>query len=208
MDGRKYTLEEAFESPVITKLDVISWVQNNRFTDFSMIYIFKNNGKKLNTVERNTEESIRENIFMLHHEKKYFKMAKRIFSLAKFNKNYTILNKLLPLFNGDAGRIYSLYSDIGTLEDLLELAENVPYNKIEFELDQFKGRLSNILLESYISKESRIFSLIDKLVNIRRSVYSKKYVLSLLEQIKEILEDVMNAYTKGYLLKEGMFFNY
>jgi len=208
MDGRKYTLEEAFESPVITKLDVISWVQNNRFTDFSMIYIFKNNGKKLNTVERNTEESIRENIFMLHHEKKYFKMAKRIFSLAKFNKNYTILNKLLPLFNGDAGRIYSLYSDIGTLEDLLELAENVPYNKIEFELDQFKGRLSNILLESYISKESRIFSLIDKLVNIRRSVYSKKYVLSLLEQIKEILEHVMNAYTKTYLLKEGMFFNY
>jgi hypothetical protein len=205
IDGRKYTLEEAFQAPVITKLDVISWVQNNRFTDFSMIYIFRNNGKKLNTVERNTEEALRENIFMLFHEKSYFKMAKRIFSLAKFHKQTAILHKLLPLFNGDAGRIYSLYGDIGTLEDLLDVADDVPYNKIEFELDQFKGRLSNINMDSYIPKEHHIFNLIGRIVNMRSQTYSKIYLARVLEEIKKILEKILSAFAKGYLTREGLF---
>jgi hypothetical protein len=205
IDGRKYTLEEAFQAPVITKLDVISWVQNNRFTDFSMIYIFRNNGKKLNTVERNTEEALRENIFMLYHEKSYFKMAKRIFSLAKFHKQVGILHKFLPLFNGDAGRIYSLYGDIGTLEELLEVTENVPFNKIEFELDQFKGRLSNINMESYIPQEHHVFNLIGRIVNMRSQTYSKTYLARVLEEIKKILEKLLNAYAKGYLVREGLF---
>jgi hypothetical protein len=205
IDGRKYTLEEAFQAPVITKLDVISWVQNNRFTDFSMIYIFRNNGKKLNTVERNTEEALRENIFMLFHEKSYFKMAKRIFSLAKFHKQTAILHKLLPLFNGDAGRIYSLYGDIGTLEDLLDVADDVPYNKIEFELDQFKGRLSNINMDSYIPKEHHVFNLIGRIVNMRSQTYSKIYLARVLEEIKKILEKILNAFAKGYLTREGLF---
>jgi hypothetical protein len=205
IDGRKYTLEEAFQAPVITKLDVISWVQNNRFTDFSMIYIFRNNGKKLNTVERNTEEALRENIFMLYHEKSYFKMAKRIFSLAKFHKQTGILHKFLPLFNGDAGRIYILYGDIGTLEELLDVADNVPFNKIEFELDQFKGRLSNINMESYIPQEHHIFELIGRIVNMRKQTYSKTYLSRILEEIKKILEKLLNAYAKGYLMREGLF---
>jgi hypothetical protein len=205
IDGRKYTLEEAFQAPVITKLDVISWVQNNRFTDFSMIYIFRNNGKKLNTVERNTEEALRENIFMLYHEKSYFKMAKRIFSLAKFHKQTGVLHKFLPLFNGDAGRIYSLYGDIGTLEELLEVTENVPFNKIEFELDQFKARLSNINMESYIPQEHHIFNLIGRIVNMRSQTYSKTYLARVLEEIKKILEKLLNAYAKGYLVREGLF---
>ena len=205
IDGRKYTLEEAFQAPVITKLDVISWVQNNRFTDFSMIYIFRNNGKKLNTVERNTEEALRENIFMLYHEKSYFKMAKRIFSLAKFHKQIGVLHKFLPLFNGDAGRIYSLYGDIGTLEELLEVTENVPFNKIEFELDQFKARLSNINMESYIPQEHHIFNLIGRIVNMRSQTYSKTYLARVLEEIKKILEKLLNAYAKGYLVREGLF---
>lgn len=207
-DGSKFTLEKAFDSPVITKLDVISWVQNNRFTEFSMIYTFKNNGTILNEGTKNIEESLRENIFVLHHELNYFKMAKRIFSLAKYKKYTPTLKKLLPLFNGDVGRIYIVYSDIGTLEDLLETSEKLEFKNIEYEIDQFKARLSNINLDSYISHENHIFNLIDKLVNMRRAVYSKTYMLKLLKDIKEILEKIMNAYSKGYLLKVGLFPRY
>jgi hypothetical protein len=207
-DGSKFTLEKAFDSPVITKLDVISWVQNNRFTEFSMIYTFKNNGTILNQGTKNVEESLRENIFVLHHELNYFKMAKRIFSLAKYKKHTPTLKKLLPLFNGDIGRIYIVYSDIGTLEDLLETSEKLEFKNVEYEIDQFKALLSNINLVSYISHENHIFNLIDKLVNMRRSVYSKTYMLKLLKDIKEILERIMNAYSKGYLLKVGLFPRY
>jgi hypothetical protein len=90
----------------------------------------------------------------------------------------------------------------------LETSEKLEFKNIEYEIDQFKARLSNINLDSYISNENHIFNLIDKLVNMRRSVYSKTYMLKLLKDIKEILEKIMNAYSKGYLLKVGLFPRY
>lgn len=203
-DKRKFTLEEAFQTPTITKLDVVSWVQNNRFTDFSMIYQFKHQGKLLNPGMGDIETSIRENIFMLHHEKNYFKMAKRMFALAKY-KGYTdVMEKLSPLFNGDVGRIYMVYGDIGTLESLLELGNTIPYAKIDFEIDQFKGRLSNIGLEKYLRRENELFELIDTLVTLRRTQYSREHMKELLKKMKHILSDLMGFYAKQYLTSVKM----
>jgi hypothetical protein len=198
-DKRKFTLAEAFQSPTITKLDVVSWVQNNRFTDFSMIYQFKNNGNSMNPVKADIETSIRENIFMLHHEGNYFKMAKRMFALAKFRGYIDILEKLSPLFNGDVGRLYMVYGDIGTLENLIENTDNLPYSKIIFEIDQFKGRLSNISLEKYVNKENELFTLIDKLTSITSSGYTHKALKEILEKLKLILSKLMSYYAKSYL---------
>lgn len=203
--GKVFTLEEAFQSPVITKIDVISWVQNNRFTDFSMIYEFHNNGKILNPGMEKFEDSIRENIFMLHHEGNYFKMAKRMFSLARYNKNTSAIQKLSALFNGDAGRVYMVYGDIGTLESLFESSEHIPSNKIDFEINQFKGRLSNIALERYISEEHHIFKLLDHLYNERNS---KENTLKVLKEIKDVLGELLSYYAKAYLVKSRMFPRY
>jgi hypothetical protein len=189
IDGRKFTLHEAFVTPVITKLDVISWVQNNRFTDFSVIYQFKS----LNATISNIEHAIMDNILMLHREGNYFKMAKRMFSLAKYRNELPKLEKLSALFNGDIGRLYMIYGDIGTLESLFE-QPNIPYAKIDFEVDQFKGRLSNISLKKYLSQESYIFGLIDNLKN-------KEQMLSTLIKIRETLYDIMTHYAKLYLEK-------
>jgi hypothetical protein len=199
-DKRKFTLAEAFQSPTITKLDVVSWVQNNRFTDFSMIYQFKNNGHIMNPVKTDIETSIRENIFMLHHEGNYFKMAKRMFALAKFKGYIDILEKLSPLFNGDVGRLYMVYGDIGTLENLIENTDNIPLSKIIFEIDQFKGRLSNISLEKYVNKENELFTLIDKLTSITSSGYTHKALKEILEKLKLILSNLMSYYAKSYLI--------
>jgi len=203
-DKRKFTLEEAFQTPTITKLDVVSWVQNNRFTDFSMIYQFKHQGKLLNPGMGDIETSIRENIFMLHHEKNYFKMAKRMFALAKY-KGYTdVMEKLSPLFNGDVGRIYMVYGDIGTLESLFDIGNTIPYAKIDFEIDQFKGRLSNIGLEKYLRRENELFELIDTLVTLRRTQYSREHMKELLGKMKHILSDLMGFYAKQYLTNVKM----
>ena len=199
IDGRRFTLYEAFQTPIITKLDVVSWVQNNRFTDFSMIYQFQNNGKELNPGIGEIEPSLRENIFMLHHEGNYFKMAKRMFALAKYKKYTSMLEKLSPLFNGDVGRLYIVYGDIGTLESLIETHGIVSPTKIDFEIDQFKGRLSNIRLEKYISREHVIFSLIDRLVTTRRM--SREQMLDTLDKLKTILSTLMSEYAKQYLLE-------
>ena len=207
-DKRKFTLEEAFQTPTITKLDVVSWVQNNRFTDFSMIYQFKNNGKLLNPGMGDIQTSIRENIFMLYHEKNYFKMAKRMFALAKYNGYVDIMTNLSPLFNGDVGRIYMVYGDIGTLESLLDLGTTIPYTKIDFEIDQFKGRLSNIGLEKYLHHENELFELIDKLVSLRKKEYSREQMKELLGKMKRILSDLMGFYAKSYLVRNKLIPHY
>ena len=198
-DKRKFTLEEAFQTPTITKVDVISWVQNNRFTDFSMIYQFNHHGKPLNPGMDDIETSIRENILMLRHEGNYFKMAKRMFALAKYKGNTNVMEKLSPLFNGDVGRIYMVYGDIGTLESLFD-EPNIPFSKIHFEVDQFKGRLSNIKLKRYISKENHIFELITKLKETRKH----DQVLTLLKSIKDVLYQIMNHYSRLYLTSTGL----
>jgi len=204
-DGRTFTLEEAFSTPTITKLDVVSWVQNNRFTDFSVIYEFKNNGVLLNPSIRDFEESISENIYVLQHEKKFYKMAKRIFSLAKYHDNTELLELLTPLFNGDLGRLYIVYGDIGTIENLFEIESSLPYKELEFEFDQFKGRLSNIRLSKYVHSEDAIFHDIDVLVNIRKVVTNKPRILKLLVHIKNRLLEILSYYSEEYLRKHKVF---
>jgi hypothetical protein len=128
-------------------------------------------------------------------------MAKRMFSLAKYKKYEKILETLSPLFNGDAGRLYMVYGDIGTLESLLESNETVSQQKLDFEIDQFKQRLSNITFEKYISKEHEIFGLID---SILAKKHSEKSLLQKLEKLKQILSNLMSEYAEKYLIKHKL----
>ena len=204
-DGRKYTLEEAFTSPIITKLDIVSWVQNNRFTDFSIIYEFKHNGTPLNPGMGDFEESIQNNIFELYSDKNYFKMAKRLFSFARFKNNQRVLDLLSPMFNGDLGRLYMVYGDIGTLESMFDVVGSLPYEKLLIEIDQFKARLSNISLPKYMEIEDRIFEHINK---IAKNIHYKEKSLKMLIDLKNELSLILSHYSKQYLIDYKLFPSY
>jgi len=195
VDGRKFTIEDAIQTPTITKLDVVSWVQNNRFTDFSIIYNFKKNGKLLNPGMGDIEQSIRENIYVLNHDGNYFKMAKRMFALARYKKYTRMLYLLSALFNGDLGRLYIVYGDLGTLESMFETSIRIPQDRVDFELDQFRSRLSNIGLPKYLEKEDSILQSIDHLMDSG----SKEIVLKKIKDLKEKLYSLLTHYAKKYL---------
>jgi len=198
VDGRKYTLEEAVQSHTMTKMDVISWVQNNRFTDFSCIYVFKNNGTILNAgLDPDAENSIRDNMYVLKSQGNYFKMAKRMFALARIQNKRRIIEGLSPMFNGDLGRMYHVYGDIGTLQSLFEMKEDVPYSALKVEIDQFKGRLSNVGVYGFLKNEARILKAIDK-------AETKSSMQKALADLKDKLYEIMSRYAKIYLLKHGL----
>ena len=203
-DGRKMTLEEAFQTPAITKIDAVSWVQNSRFTDFSIIYEFRNRGEVLNPAMRNVEAAIRDNIFALHHEKNYFKMAKRMFSLAMIRKDTGKLRALSEMFNGDLGRLYQVYGDIGTLESMVADGGQLPYARIEIEIDQFKGRLSNIGMPAYLESEPRILAAIDEIIEIRKSTYTRERLAGLLMSLRKRIYAILTANTKKYMDAAGI----
>ena len=166
-DGRTFTLEEAFHSPGLTKLDVIALIANNRFTDFSVIYEFRYKGKVLNPVPIDIEKSLIESFNAYLTEGNYFKALKRKFALAKFKNQQKTMEELSALLNSDLGRLYHIIGDIDTLVRLLEDQKNPPINLIRYEIDQFISRLSNIYtLRDYLQNESDIIGTIRQILKM------------------------------------------
>jgi len=202
IDGRKYTLKDGINSDSVCKMDVVSWVNNNRFTDFSVIYQFNFNGKPLNKVITNIDYSLKENILVYLLQQNYFKMAKRMFAYAKYKKDEHTIKLLTDLFNGDLGRLYQVYGDIGTLEYIIETERNLPIKRIEFEIDQFRNRLSNITLPKFLIERTKILKVIDHLLKINRLDRSK--MLKELRKLKEYIDKILNTYAKYYLINNKL----
>jgi hypothetical protein len=191
-DGRTFTLEEAFSSPAITKMDVISLVQNNRYTDFSMIYYFRNNGVLLNPDIYDFVDSIKENILYFTKTGNPFKVLKRKFALAKFEKDAKTIKRLTPILNSDLGRLYHVVGDIGTLINLLE--EEKPNPKIlKFEIDQFISRLSNVYtLKDYLKEEHDILGVIQSTLKETK----KDALLAKLRHLEDVLQRILGTATR------------
>ena len=198
--GRRFTLQEAFSSPVISKLDTIGLVQNNKYTDFSIIYEFHCGDKTLNPSFEDIGRSLSEDIVFYKNENNPFKVLKREFALAKFRGDDATIVKLTPVLNSDLGRIYSMLSDVGTMIALLEQKQNVPMKNLRFELDQFKSRMGNVYkLEDFIKAEHTLLGHI----NSAMKTTNKDQLLSHLKQIEDLLQASLTKNTPKSLVGKG-----
>jgi hypothetical protein len=188
-----YTLIYAFESKATDKLDIVYWF-NNRYIEMSINYYFYSKNKLINKTD-NIEESLKQNIYALYHQGKYFKMAKRIFSLLKIKIDNTLIKKLTTLFNSDLGKIYQIIGDIGTIDYLLENKKHLSKIKIHYEIDQFKYRLSNVSVSKYMAERFRIIDLINDAVKTN----DKHKINTDLDKIEKHLSEILNYYTVQYL---------
>ena len=193
-DKKRYTLEEAFSSHSLTKLDVIGFIENNRFTDFSMIYEFFNKGKALNDFPLNVAQSLKEDVIYYKAHGNHFKVLKRMLAIAKLNKDSDAVNKLIPILNSDLGRLYLIISDVGTLIELLENERKVPMPLVRFQLDQMKARMGNIYnLPDFLSEEHDLIGDINAILKMT----NKPQLLSRLHQIKTKMEGILNTNAKA-----------
>lgn len=191
--GRRFTLQEAFSSPTITKLDTIGLVQNNKYTDFSIIYEFHNGKKILNPSFEDIGKSLSEDIIAYKAENNPFKVLKREYALAKFRGDEKTLKSLTPVLNSDLGRLYSLLSDVGTLIQLLEEKQKVPLDIVRFEIDQFKARMANVYsLPDFLKTEHTLLGHIASALKTS----SRDQLLSHLKQIEELIQGSLTHNTK------------
>ena len=195
--GRRFTLQEAFSSPVISKLDTIGLVQNNKYTDFSIIYEFHADGKTLNPSFEDIGKSLSEDIIFYKNENNPFKVLKREFALAKFRGDDAMLVKLTPILNSDLGRLYSMLSDVGTMIALLEQNQNVPMKNLRYELDQFKSRMANVYsLSDFLKTEH---TLLGHIASAMKTT-SKDQLLTHLTQIEELIQASLTKNTPKKLV--------
>lgn len=196
-DGSIYDLKEGFNTEGITKLDVIAWVDGNRFTDFSILYEFKINGECLNCSDIDIRKTIKEDVLLLYKEGNYFKMAKRIFSLSRLDDDKKSLELLSPLFNEDLGILYQVFGDITTLKYLFENQDHLPYERILFEIDHFKNRLAKIVIPSYMNKNHNILSIINHLETLDLKETSE--IILDLNKLENIINNILKKESEKYL---------
>ena len=198
-DGRQYTLEEGIQADTITKLDVVSWISGNRFTEFEVIYIFKSGNRIINKGLGNYELAVKTSILFMESQGNYFKMAKRMYAISRYHNYKRDSTLLSDLFTGDLGKLYSIYGDTDSLIFLIENIKELPKDKISFEIDYFITRLSNVSLPLYMNNEKKITSIVNRLTNKKIYTYENNTMIRLLKALKSEILEIISIYSFEYL---------
>lgn len=202
-DGTVMTLAEAVVCPSVVKIDAISLVSNNRFSEFSCIYSFFLGNKPINDFEVNIKSSLKEAIEAYTAEGKLFKVLKRQFSLAKLENNTAKIKRLNEILTSDLGRLYVIQSDMATLLALLEYAD-APIKMIKYEMDEFVNRFANIYtVKAFLKMEPKLIEDIHTALKFK----SKARLIARLKVINAEIENVLNNSTKA-VIKGGSRCNY
>ena len=193
-------LEEALGMPAMTKLDVVVYLRSNRYTDVSIIYQFMNNKHVLNKEEANApkkeEYGIKSDILYYLNTGFYFKVCKRMFTLLRMAGNSIDSIKVNNILNdSQVGILYTVYCDIGTILYILEDTPELPLQRIEAEVDQFKNKLSNIYkVPQYLDNEPEIFHIIDR-ISDAKTTNKRHELIAELTKLSDLLYTALNSYT-------------
>jgi hypothetical protein len=196
----KYTIEDGFKSSS-AKVDTIALVQKVIHTEINVVYkVVKEEGSKLDIKE--IEEQLKQSLYEYVKEKNYYKMAKRMYAIARLNKDYKTLEKLTEMFNGDLGRIYSLLNESITLITLLENNKSLDLDKIKYEIDNFRYRINNVYtVESFYRKRNKLSSKIKKMINLPNTKSSKEELIKDLKSLEKFFYDVLQKNTLTQMKK-------
>ena len=182
--GESMTLEDAFRSPSVIKVDLVVYLDSlQRFVEFSIIYQFKNNRNTFNAFKMDAEHEIRQNLFYYLAEGNYFKVCKRMFSLARLNDWEDDLLRLNEILTSDIGNLYSIISDCETILFVLENEPHLPLEKIRDTLDGFRTRLGAVY-----SVNADKPSVLRKILSIQTLPATRPGKLELFKQMTRLIE--------------------
>lgn len=202
--GRRYTLQEGFTAKAITKLDVVAFVGGTHYADFSMIYDFYNKKQRMNGITTDFENSVQSDILYYTSKESFYKVAKRMYSLARFRNKKGEMDKLLPILNdSQLGLLYLVCGDITTILWILENRNSIDNKKFTFEIDQFKLKLANIYDPEFEKERNDIFGIVNKLVH-QTLGKSKTQKVDALQELLEKLLKILNDSSKVALKKAGL----
>jgi hypothetical protein len=182
------SLSAAMALPGRFKLDVVAYI-NNKYCDINMVY---------NRSDKDDVQLALKAAVLQYSKTKPFKMARRIFSIARADGDNATVDKLLPLFNSDLGRLYSIISDIAVLLYLFEHKQKIPTQRFKREIEDFRTRLTNIWnLSDFTRKLDQFIAMIEQLL-----VHESPEPLMKLEAA---LQEILNDATMKELRRIGLY---
>lgn len=199
--GHSFNLAYAVQSQGLFKLDVVAYLPDKLFTEFSIIYDIRLKGVRQSMKPVDTQKTLIQDIEFYSSIGDYFKAMKRAFSLASYRLKFVkgddntqqlqIIDQLGETLNSDLGRLNQVCTNIVTLIFIIENHEAPPH-KIRAELDRLVNNLANVYsVEPLLQKEGSISHAL-KAIPITKS---KDNLLKLLKNTYSTLYGMLNKET-------------
>lgn len=200
--NKRIELRDALQTEGITKVDVVAFVQCG-YHDFSCIYEFRNNCDRLDTFVLDIELSLKNDILYLDYEKRYFKLAKRMYSLAYIRKSISLIKALQIVLNDDEmGSMYVVMGDIGTLLWVLQNESKIPKARIKYEVQKFIPKIKDLEGLKKKLKPTKAIKIIDVLV--KSNTLSRESMEDELTALMEMISDAVNDQAREVLRKKKL----
>jgi hypothetical protein len=190
--GQTFKLQNAFTMGM-SKVDIITFLNNGRITEASIIYDIRKKGLRRNKWVINPIRSFKQDIQYYKSVGDYFKVLKRMYSLSVYRKKDERIHKLYEVLNGDLGILNQVINDIDILTSLVENHKTLPKAKISKTISEFINRLNNVYsINDYIRQQKRIIPNIRKAINSR----SSEQIIKHLEPVRLKLRSILNKHSK------------
>jgi hypothetical protein len=186
----------------VVKLDIIG-PYNERFLEMSTFFILKSISEYIN-VENNYFDNFKKSLLVdINHYKdtKPFKAVKRVWSLAKLNKDDNTLKMLADIIKSNIALISQINADVETLVLLIEHNSNFDVKFVLRELDGFRERLSPVIDIPLDNEKINLFIDYIKLLFVFRDINKEvnNNVIEGLNRFHDYLLNIVNKETFEYL---------
>jgi hypothetical protein len=207
LPNRKITLKQALEHKTMVKIDIWAPV-NGKYLEVSNFYILielTNDGKHVlvnlpQDYLDTFEQSIKKEVEKLFYSKVYykpFKLVKRLWSLARINKDLKMIYYLTPLISSEASLLSQVNSEIDTLILMLENLVSLPIKTMINQIDLFRSKFSTLIEIDY-KEEQNIDHIISNIVENYENM-SRNELINDLKFIKKYNTQLINDFTISYL---------
>lgn len=210
-DGTTITLADAMMGQSIFKMDIISLGTDQLYNEFSIIYDLRLKGRRVNKQSINVEKNIKQDIMFYSSADNWFKVLKRLFSLAQYRYSFKknsqfkkvsdmLIQKLNSILNSDLGLLNQMLNEMEVLIMMLE--EKMPVTKdiIKSHISSFIERIGKVWSISGIVKDNReLFNQLLSALQLKGDKLAERF-----DKIHEILKVLLNKKTKYIMDKEGL----
>lgn len=198
IDDKIIKLEDCIPQ-FLTKIDVV-FNFNGTYTEISNLLLSYQSEKHAMTflpiisnmaeAEMGLKYSLYENLHS--KKKKYLKIIKRVFSLAKMFNDVDMMKKITPIFDSNIALLAKVASILETLLLILEKVPDPPMISIRKNIDECKTTLSNIYQFPF---KERIID-----IELTEALKLSKTQLTLkLEDIVLVINHIVNNRTQQYI---------
>jgi len=208
LPGRyKITLIDALQIPSQIKIDIFVWIYGRfiEMTNFFYLVSYDKQQKKIEMINYDRENYALALVSqILKYQSKLFynpfKMAKRMWGLARELDMSKIFNKLMPLFQGRTARMNQMRGEMKTIIDMYQKFDKLPYDKISKQLMGFKFRMSFLYnIDGF--DEDKLLTLIDRMIE---KVDQKKYIIKSLTYLVDEFTHYINSKSLHFLKKNNL----